>query len=314
MKVSIIMCSYNGSPLVQKAVESILNQTYGNWELIICDDKSTDNSPAILREYAAGDTRIKLYENEQNLGYVRNKNKAFTYATGELLTQIDCDDMSSLTRLEMQVAAFEKFSDLKICGSNFQVIDMQDKPLECKEYKEDFFIHFSSPHYPFWFPGLMFRRELFEETGNFSEYFIETYGDDHYWTYIVNQKYPIYFLKEPLYQYRRNTSSITNVYTNPRKLIVPEVLEELYRQRKETGTDYLEQDMPERMQEFEEILLNDKQLMAEKYRIWAAKAIDTRNWQQAKKLIKQSLKLRTNKSKALRTYLYYFRNRYMAKA
>lgn len=163
--------------------------------------------------------------------------------------------------------------------------------------------------YPFWFPGLMFRRELITEFGLFSEYFSGIFGDDNYWTVRVNRKYPIYFIKDILYNYRINPNSLTNVYNNPRKLIVAEILRKLVEQQVNSNTDWLEQGEYEKMTAYEQELLNNKNLMAEKYRLWAAKAIDKRDMKQAKILLGKSLKLQSSNQETYKTMLYYLRRK-----
>jgi len=305
MKVSIIMCAYNVSQFIERAVESVLAQTWTDWELIICDDRSTDNTVDLIRPYLS-DPRIKLYQQDQNTGYLRNKNFAFTLATGELLTQLDADDTCSPQRLEKQVAVFEKYPDIKICGSNYCQIDLQDQQLEAKNYENDFLIDQPVEPYPFWFPGLMFRRELLGEFGLFSEYFSGIFGDDHYWVMRVNGKYPVYFIKDILYHYRINPNSITNVFDSQRKLIVSEILCKLRQQQLQEKTDWLEQGKEGKMRAYENELLSNKTLMAEKYRTWAAKAIDKNNFAQAKALLRKSLRLNVS-PETFKTCLYYFR-------
>ncbi|MCB0697117.1 MAG: glycosyltransferase family 2 protein, partial [Chitinophagaceae bacterium] len=276
MKVSIIMCSYNCADYIGKAIECILAQTYNNWELIISDDTSKDNTAELIKPYLK-DPRITLYQQEKNLGYVKNKNWALRKATGDLVTQLDSDDMCPNDRIEKQVNVFINHPEIVICGSDFQAIGTDDKPLNvqefdsyAQEYTEDFLVHDLRLQYPFWFPGLMWRRELFDEFGYFSEYFNGIYGDDHYWTFKVNHKYPIYFLKDCLYFYRINPGSITNVLDDQRKLIAQDIIAELFRLINETGTDWLQQGKPEEARAFEQALFNNKPLMAKRYRMWAA--------------------------------------------
>jgi glycosyltransferase involved in cell wall biosynthesis len=306
MKVSIIMCAYNVAPFIERAVESILVQTWQDWELIICDDKSTDNTVALVQPYLS-DPRIKLHQQPQNIGYLRNKNFAFTLADGELITQLDADDCCVPDRLEKQVAVFEKHPDIKICGSNYCQIDLQDQQLPAKNYDDDFLIDKPVEDYPFWFPGLMFRKELIEEFGLFSEYFSGIFGDDHYWVMRVNRKHPVYFIKDILYHYRINPLSITNVFDSQRKLIVSEILCKLRQQQIQEKTDWLEQGNEEKMRAYERELLGNKSLMAEKYRTWAAKAIDKCNFSQAKTLLRKSLQLNAISPETYRTCLYYIR-------
>jgi len=308
MKVSIIMCAYNVSAFIERAIESVLAQTYRNWELIICDDASTDNTIDLVKKYLP-DNRIRLIRQPQNIGYLKNKNYAFTLFTGDLITQLDADDTCAPERLEKQVGVFTAHPEMMICGSNFQQIDLNDNPLEAKRYDKDFIITEITDVYPFWFPGLMFRPSLIREFGLFSDYFSGIYGDDHYWTVRVNRKYPIYFLKDVLYHYRINPNSLTQVYNNKRKLIVSEILQKLIGQQHETKTDWLEQGHPEKMYAYERELLNNKDLMAEKYRLWAAKAIDKKDMRQAKTLLSMSLKLCKRNPDTYKTLFYYLRRK-----
>jgi len=308
MTVSIVMCAYNVSAFIERAIESILAQTYPNWELIVCDDASTDGTVALVKNYLS-DARIKLVQQTQNRGYLKNKNYAFTLCTGDLITQLDADDTCAPERLEKQVAVFNAHPEIKICGSNYQMIDLRDGPLTAKKYNEDFLVTDIKNTYPFWFPGLMFRRSLVEEFGLFSDYFTGIYGDDHYWTIRVNKKYPIYFIKDILYHYRVNPNSLTQVYNNKRKLIVSEIIQKLIEQQLEMNTDWLEQGYFEKMYAYENQLLSNKVLMAEKYRLWAAKAVDKNDMKQAKALLQMSLKLHAGNKATYKTILYYLRRK-----
>ncbi len=317
MKVSIIMCSYNSAEYVVKAIQSILDQTYKNWELIISDDKSTDDSAEAIKPFLS-DPRIILHVQKNNLGYVKNKNSALKRATGDLVTQLDSDDLCPKDRIEKQVNVFIKNPEIKICGTDFRPVGVDDEPIRVidftvnkEKYEKDFLIEKPQIEYPFWFPGLMWRRELFDEIGYFPEYFSGIYGDDHYWTFKANQKYPIYFVKDCLYDYRINPNSITNVLDDPRKLIAQDVIKELYRLITETGTDWLEQNKPEEGLAFEQSLFDDKKLMAQRYRMWAAKAIDKKNWAQAWDLLKKHFRCSLTDVDGYRTLLYYLRNRYL---
>lgn len=303
------MCAYNVAAFIDEAIQSVLSQTYTNWELIISDDGSTDSTVSLINKYT-GDNRIKFYQQPKNLGYIKNKNWAFKQATGELLTQLDSDDTCEPARLEKQVAAFNTYPDLKICGTNYHTIDTEGKVMRDIKYDSDSFIKEIKQDYPFWFPGLMFKRELIEEFGLFSEYFDGIYGDDFHWTLRVIEKYPVYFIKDTLYNYRIHGKSLTNFFgENSRKLIAEDILRELYRQHTETGTDQLEQNEPEKMWAFEKKLFKNKPLIAEKYRMWAAKAIDGQHWDQAKKLLSKSFGLNKTSLNYYRTLAYYLRSK-----
>jgi glycosyltransferase involved in cell wall biosynthesis len=90
--VSVLMTAYNREKFVKEAIESVLISTYTNFELIIVDDCSIDNTVAIAQSYAVKDNRIKVYVNETNLGDYRNRNKAASYSSGTYLMYVDSDD------------------------------------------------------------------------------------------------------------------------------------------------------------------------------------------------------------------------------
>lgn len=307
--VSIIMCAYNVSSYINQAIESILTQTFRDWELIISDDSSTDNTVALIEKYL-DDKRIRLFRHSQNLGYLRNKNFACSQASAPLITQLDADDTCPPDRLEKQVHVFVKHPEIMICGGNFQLINLKNEPHVPKTYPEDFLIHQIEDTYPFWFPGLMFRSSLLKEFGLFSEYFTGIYGDDDYWVSRVNRKYPVYFLKDIIYNYRQNPGSLTNVLDNPRKLFVSEIVLKLKEQQRETGTDWLEQGMAEKMKAFEAVLLGNKRLLSEKYATWAAKAVDTGNLPMAENLLRKALKEMKTNTIVYKTLFYYLRRRF----
>lgn len=306
------MCSYNAEEYVGLAIESIINQTYTNWELLIVDDASTNNTREVIKAYL-GDPRIQLIEQPRNVGYLRNKNYGFTLTTGDLVTQLDSDDTCPADRLQKQVAVFTQHPEIQICGSNYCQIDQYGTPLPHKEYPADFIVKEPGGEYPFWFPGLMFRSSVVKEFGLFSEYFIDFYGDDHYWTIRVNQKYPIYFIKDVLYHYRVNPNSMTNSLKNPRQMIVTEVIDFLNKQQQETGTDCLERGRPEELLQFEHDLLHSKTIMSEKYRIWAARALDMNKFDSARQLLNKAFRLNKWNMNYYRTLKYFYTKKYFSK-
>ena len=312
MKVSILMCAYNASAYIDRAISSILNQTWQDWELIISDDASTDNTVEIIKPYLT-DNRIRLITHVANLGYLKNKNTAFVNISGDLITQIDADDTCSTERIEKQVKVFLEHPNIKICATNYRRIGMDDNEIESAHYENDFVISEIMDDYPFWFPGVMFKKELINEFGLFSEYFSGIFGDDEYWIARVNYKYPIYFLKDVLYNYRVHPDSMTNVFDNPRKMIAAEILNELKRQIKNTGTDDIALGHPEKMKAFEQGVFNNSKLMAEKYRRWAATAIDGKRFSIAKKLIKRSFQKDKTNFTTYRTLFYLFKASVLAK-
>lgn len=114
-KVTVLMPVYNGGAYLRGAIESVLGQTYRNFELLIVDDGSTDESGAIIRSY--DDPRIRLIENGENLGLVSALNRGIDTARGEYVARTDADDISLPSRLEKQVAFMEEHPEVGVCGS-----------------------------------------------------------------------------------------------------------------------------------------------------------------------------------------------------
>ncbi|MBS1756684.1 MAG: glycosyltransferase family 2 protein [Bacteroidetes bacterium] len=107
--VSVLMTAYNREKYIAEAIESVLASTYKNFELIIADDASTDATVSIATQYAAKDTRVKVFVNEKNLGDYPNRNIAASHASGKYLKYVDSDDKILPHSLEIMLAAMEKY-------------------------------------------------------------------------------------------------------------------------------------------------------------------------------------------------------------
>ena len=99
--ISIAMTTYNGECYIQEQLDSIIAQRMANWELVICDDCSSDNTWLILQEYSQKDGRVKIFRNEKNLGFKRNFEKAISFCTGEYIALCDQDDVWSENHLSI---------------------------------------------------------------------------------------------------------------------------------------------------------------------------------------------------------------------
>lgn len=114
--ISVIMSNYNtAEEYLREAIESVLNQTYSNFEFIIVDDCSTDNSLEIIKSYR--DPRIIIIENEENLGLTKSINRAVRIAKGEFLARMDADDVCMPERFQKQIDYMNENSSLIVCGT-----------------------------------------------------------------------------------------------------------------------------------------------------------------------------------------------------
>ena len=116
-KVSVVMSVNNGERFLRESVESILHQTFTDFEFIIVDDGSTDGTWDILTEYAGQDQRIALVKNQENIGLTKSLNKGLALAKGGFIARQDADDISSMERLAYQVRFLDEFPDVGVLGT-----------------------------------------------------------------------------------------------------------------------------------------------------------------------------------------------------
>jgi glycosyltransferase involved in cell wall biosynthesis len=133
--VSVIIAVYNGERFLGEAIDSILNQTFADFELIVVNDASTDNTQAILDNYA--DPRMIVLVNEHNLGPYGAANKGLAIARGKLIARHDADDISSADRLEQQVDRMQAQPGLVLLGTSYEVIDATGQVLELAKLPTD---------------------------------------------------------------------------------------------------------------------------------------------------------------------------------
>ena len=117
--ISVIMSVYNGEAYLAEAVESIINQTFKNWELIVINDCSTDSTAEILSSFALKDKRIKVYTNEVNLKLPSSLNKAISLSNGKYVARMDADDICLPERLEKQFKFMEENRDVALSSCRF---------------------------------------------------------------------------------------------------------------------------------------------------------------------------------------------------
>lgn len=126
--ISIITPSYNSEKFISKTIESVLSQTYTNWEMIIVDDCSPDNSNEIIEEYCKKDSRVKLIKLEKNSGPARARNTAIKEAKGRYIAFLDADDLWLPDKLEKQIK-FMNENNLSFTYSAYKLIDEEDNDL-----------------------------------------------------------------------------------------------------------------------------------------------------------------------------------------
>ena len=129
-KVSIVMAVYNGASDLAGSIQSILNQSFRDFEFIIVDDGSIDDTWAILCDFASQDRRIVLLQNEKNLGLARTLNRGLELTKGKLITRQDADDVSLPERLARQVEFLDAHPDYGLVSVAAQLVDLNSLPIK----------------------------------------------------------------------------------------------------------------------------------------------------------------------------------------
>lgn len=135
-KVSVIICTYNRAALLNRAINSVLKQSFKDFEVIIIDDASNDCSDLVIAEYTAKESRIKYYKNEFNLGIPKSRNRGVTLATGQYIAMLDSDDWwISEDKLARQVEILNANPEIGLVGTGISLFDENEKKI-----KDDIFL------------------------------------------------------------------------------------------------------------------------------------------------------------------------------
>jgi glycosyltransferase involved in cell wall biosynthesis len=196
-KISVIMSVYNGERYLKEAIESILGQTFTDFEFIIVDDASTDSSPEIMRSYS--DTRIRIIKNRTNIGLTRSLNMALEQAHGELVARQDDDDISLPERFAKQIRYFMEHPETAVLGTSIYIIDENGGKQGKRILSEDPSINNFQGG---WFAhgSVMFQSQIVRRLGGYNELF--RYSQDFDLWLRIARHYPVRGLPQLLYMLR----------------------------------------------------------------------------------------------------------------
>lgn len=208
IEISVIMSVYNDECYIMNSVQSVLNQTFKNFEFIIIDDASTDGTFEILKKL--NDDRIKLYRNKENQGLTKNLNFAIKKSVGKYIVRIDSDDICCVDRLEKQYNFILNKKDIDIIGSNAYLIDeknhlkgITNEVNDNAIIKEKLNFMNALLHPSVLMKANMIKKFLYNEN-------YRSCQDFELWNRIKDEC-NFYNLKEPLIFYRLNTKGITRM-------------------------------------------------------------------------------------------------------
>ncbi len=214
-EITVVMPVYNAERYIDKAIKSVLAQTYQDFEFIIIDDASTDNTSEILKRF--DDPRIRTIKNPNNLGLTKSLNKAIREAKGTYIARMDADDISIPHRLETQLNFLKKNTDHALVGSSYYQIDdtgriislvrvlSDDNEIRAGLKKQNWFGHGS----------IMMLKSAFLQCGGYDESF--KYAQDYDLWLRISEKYKVANIGEPLYQWRSTAGNISNARIQEQK-------------------------------------------------------------------------------------------------
>ncbi|MCX6901155.1 MAG: glycosyltransferase [Verrucomicrobia bacterium] len=212
--VSVLMAVHNGQRYLGEAIESLLHQTFEDFELVIVDDASTDDTPRLLKSLACRDRRIVLLRNDRNIGLAGSLNRGLAICRAPLVARADADDVFMPERLEKQVRCMEANTNVGVLGAAVEFIDEEGRS------REDKLQHFhTQPSHLrfhthlgccFWHTTVMFRPELVRSFGGYDEERF-TLGPEDYdlWARLID-KTAFQNLPEVLAKQRLHSASLTS--------------------------------------------------------------------------------------------------------
>jgi glycosyltransferase involved in cell wall biosynthesis len=205
--VSLVICTYNREDFLPMAIESVLNQTYREFELVIWDDASSDRSLEIAQAYAKKDSRIRVFA-AQHQGIAHSLQGAISQTSGLYLGWVDSDDWLASTALEKTVALLEAKPDVGVVYTHYWVVDEQGRNYglgnRCQvPYSQmKLLVEFMTFHFR------LIRRSVYEQVGGVSLLYEQ--AEDYDLCLRLSEVTAIETIPEPLYYYRRHGHNVTN--------------------------------------------------------------------------------------------------------
>jgi glycosyltransferase involved in cell wall biosynthesis len=233
MKFSVLIANYNNARYLPEAIESVLNQTYNDWEIIFVDDCSLDNSLETIKRF--NDSRIKIFVNDKNYGCGYAKNRCVKESSGDICGFLDPDDTLQNTALEKTISLHKErpsssiiYSTHYLCDNNLKILEIPNYMLQVSDnylLKDNYTPgHFAT-----------FKSHLYFKTQGINPTLKRAVDQDLY--YRMEERGDMYFINEPLYFYRIHEGGISTTLKNIRKAKYWHLLtmEDAYKRRKGTN-------------------------------------------------------------------------------
>lgn len=211
--ISILMPAFNAELYLEDSINSILNQSYPDFELLVCDDCSTDNTWEIMQKIQ--DSRLKIFQNKENQGYLKTSNFLVSHAIGEYISFQDADDLCTPDRL-FKLHSYLVENKLDLVGSYCGIFLKKHKLLSVVKYSTE---HkdivkdlLEKNHPPFCGSSVMVKSEVVKKCGLYSISFDRIGAEDFDWIYrVALEGFKLGNVPEPLYLYRQHIQSVTRL-------------------------------------------------------------------------------------------------------
>ncbi|OYT14966.1 MAG: glycosyl transferase [Bacteroidetes bacterium 4572_77] len=204
--VSIITPSYNVAAFIEQTIKSVQSQSFRDWELLLIDDCSTDNSLALIEKYVEADKRVKLFVTKENSGAAQARNLGLSKAKGQFIAFLDSDDFWMSHKLEKQLAFMKKQN----CAISFTSYEVRNEDFSKKLYT--IFVP-QSVDYKGYLKNTIIGMSTAiidkNKVGEFEFYNIRTRQDTYLWISLLKQGFVAYGLNEVLMTYRKREDSIS---------------------------------------------------------------------------------------------------------
>lgn len=237
--ISVLMPAFNVERFLDKAIKSIQYQTYKNWEILLLNDGSTDDTAAIID--ALDDPRIRKFTNTENQGYLKACNRLFAEVKGHLVTFQDADDTSTPDRLNLCVDAMRADNSIGFLTTDHCKTDINGHELSRHSPTVDYHRYATDPdHCPTLCCATIFlRKELLDEVGGYHSFFDRTGGEDYYWLFHMARHAQGRHLAVQTYAYTMHPAQTHLRNQHPLKYFTEDIDQGLRKEWCTTGTDSL---------------------------------------------------------------------------
>jgi glycosyltransferase involved in cell wall biosynthesis len=229
--ITVLMPVYNSAKHLAKAIDSVLSQTFPDFEFLIIDDGSSDDSVSIIKSYS--DPRIRFCQNEKNKGISATLNKGIELASAEWIARMDADDICLPDRLEKQFAFIQSHPDGSLYSCYVEVMSEEEEPIKIERFHpNDYFYNLT---FSFWMyhPSLVYRRDAVKSIGMYTV----AYAEDYELVWQLSRRFKMYIQPEVLLKYRVSSQSLWQVTRKK------EYREALIQQIRRNILSYLEDDI-----------------------------------------------------------------------